>query len=151
MKKKQKMTLKTEWNLKSFYKSVTDPQIQKDVEKVIHQYVQKGEINSEKSNHIKDILDKIVNHPTLTSFYSEGFTVFNEREIVSENNHIVIPDRLVFNSKNEAVIIDYKTGKPSNSYHQQLITYEDVLKSMHIKVIKKLLIYMNEQITIEEI
>lgn len=123
----------------------------KDVEKVIHQYVQKGEINSEKSNHIKDILDKIVNHPTLTSFYSEGFTVFNEREIVSENNHIVIPDRLVFNSKNEAVIIDYKTGKPSNSYHQQLITYEDVLKSMHIKVIKKLLIYMNEQITIEEI
>ncbi len=74
--------------------------------------------------------------------------VFNEREIVSIDHQIFIPDRLVFNSKNEAIIIDYKTGKPSKEYHQQLISYEDVLKSMHINVVKKLLIYINEQITI---
>ncbi len=122
-----------------------------DVEKVIHQYLHQGYLNSENSKKFKKMLLEIVNHPTLQTYYSTEVTVFNEREIVSKENHIFIPDRLVFNSENEAIIIDYKTGKPSKEYHQQLISYEDVLKSMQLKVVKKLLIYINEEITIEEI
>lgn len=122
-----------------------------DVQKVIQQYLQQGFLNSENVEKFKKMLLEIVNHPKLKMYYSTEVTVFNEREIVSKENHIFIPDRLVFNSENEAIIIDYKTGKPSKEYHQQLISYEDVLKSMQLKVIKKLLIYINEEITIEEI
>jgi ATP-dependent exoDNAse (exonuclease V) beta subunit len=122
-----------------------------DVHKVIQQYLQQGFLNSENVEKFKKMLLEIVNHPKLKMYYSTEVTVFNEREIVSKENHIFIPDRLVFNSENEAIIIDYKTGKPSKEYHQQLISYEDVLKSMQLKVIKKLLIYINEEITIEEI
>jgi RecB family exonuclease len=63
----------------------------------------------------------------------------------------VIPDRLVFNSKNEVTIIDYKTGAPSKSDHQQLVQYEKVLKSMNFNVLKKLLVYLNDKILIEEV
>ena len=97
------------------------------------------------------MLFDIVNHPKLINYFSDQVIVFNEREIVSKENHVFIPDRLVFNQQNEAVIVDYKTGKPSKEHHQQLITYEDVLSSMQIKVVKKLLIYVNEQILIEEV
>ena len=122
-----------------------------DVVNILHQYVQQGLLNAENSEKLKKLLFEIVNHPKLRDYFSKDSIVFNEREIVSKDNQIIIPDRLIFNAKNEAIIIDYKTGKLSREYHQQLITYEDVLKKMQIKVIKKLLIYINEQITIEEI
>ena len=122
-----------------------------DVEKVVQQYFQQGFLNSENVIKIKKMLFDIVNHPKLKNYFSDDVIVFNEREIVSNENHVFIPDRLVFNQQNEAIIIDYKTGKPSKEHHQQLITYEDVLTSMQIKVVKKLLIYINEQILIEEV
>lgn len=122
-----------------------------DVEKVVQQYLQQGFLNSEIAEKLKKMLFEIVNHPKLETYFSDDVIVFNEREIVSKENHIFIPDRLVFNSEHEAIIIDYKTGKPSKEYHQQLITYEDVLESMEIKVIKKLLIYINEEILIQEV
>ncbi len=125
--------------------------LKEDIEKVVQQYFQEGFLNSENVIKIKKMLFDIVNHPKLINYFSDQVIVFNEREIVSKENHVFIPDRLVFNQQNEAVIVDYKTGKPSKEHHQQLITYEDVLSSMQIKVVKKLLIYVNEQILIEEV
>jgi len=58
---------------------------------------------------------------------------------------------LVFNDDNEVVIMDYKTGNPSNEHHQQLLRYEKVLKSMDFKVIKKILIYINQEIDVVEV
>tara|TARA_R110002110_G_scaffold248894_4_gene465117 strand:+ start:6458 stop:9625 length:3168 start_codon:yes stop_codon:yes gene_type:complete len=125
-------------------------QVKEDVENVIQHYLHQGFLNSENSEKINKLLFKVVNHPKLKNYYSNEAIVFNEREIVSKDNHIFIPDRLVFNSENEVIIIDYKTGKPAKEYHQQLINYEDVLLSMDLKVVKKIIIYINEEITIEE-
>ena len=121
-----------------------------DIEKVIHQYTQQGIIDREQSELIKVDIQKIVNHPELQNYFSEDVIIYNEREIVDVDNQIMIPDRLVFNN-NEVTIIDYKTGKPSKSHHQQLLKYERVLKSMNFKVDKKLLIYINEEILVEEV
>ncbi len=125
--------------------------VKEDVEKVVQHYLQQGFLNSEKTKKLKKLFFDVVCHPKLKNYYSDEVVVFNEQEIVSKDNHIFIPDRLVFNSENEVIIIDYKTGKPAKEYHQQLISYQDLLTSMGLKVIKKLLIYINEEITIEEI
>ena len=122
-----------------------------DVQKVVLQYVNKGEISLEESKRIESLIYVIVNHPQLKKYYQENVQVFNEREITTIDSEIIIPDRLVFTSKTEVVIIDYKTGKSSKKYHQQLLQYQNVLKSMGFVVIKRLLIYINEEITIEEI
>ncbi len=122
-----------------------------DVKKIVNQYEQQGVIDKEQSVLIEKDIYKIVNHPELKEYYSKDSIVFNEREIVDVDNQIMIPDRLVVNHNNEAVIIDYKTGKPSKSYHQQLLRYERVLKTMNFKVDKKLLIYINEEILVEEV
>ena len=123
----------------------------KDVASVVDEYLREGVFNNDKKQDIAGILHKIVHHPELVDYFSEDIVVFNEREIVDVDNQVIIPDRLVFISNNESIIIDYKTGQSSKSYHQQLLRYERVLKSMHIKVVKKLLIYIGEEILVEEI
>ncbi|WBX76956.1 UvrD-helicase domain-containing protein [Tenacibaculum ovolyticum] len=122
----------------------------KDVETIVNKYEQEGIINKEQAKAICADINKIVNHVELQNYYSNNVTIYNEREIVDVDNQIMIPDRLVV--ENDVVtIIDYKTGKPSKSYHQQLLRYERVLKSMNFKVDKKLLIYINEEILVEEV
>ncbi|CAA0218676.1 UvrD-helicase domain-containing protein [Tenacibaculum maritimum] len=123
----------------------------KEVAPIVNQYYQQGVIDFKQLTLIEEIISKIVDHPELQNYFLEGVAVFNEREIVDVDNQIMIPDRLVFNEKKEAVIIDYKTGKTSKSYHQQLLRYERVLKSMGFKVNKKLLVYINEEILVEEV
>jgi len=122
-----------------------------DLDKVVKQYMQLGVISPQESMSIKKIIFKVINNQKLTHFFSDDVTVFNEREIVDIDNQIIIPDRLVFNAKNEAIIIDYKTGKSSKNHHQQLLKYEQVLKTMNFKVVKKLLVYINNEIDIVEV
>ena len=123
----------------------------KDVYSVVNQYVQQGIIDTTDSKSIKINIENIVNHPDLETYFSDDVVVYNEREIVAIDNQIMIPDRLVFNQNNEVTIIDYKTGKLSKKHHQQLLKYERVLKSMSFKIRKKLLIYINEEILVEEV
>ena len=115
------------------------------------QYHQQGVIDEVQLKSIKNTVHLVVNHPKLTIYFSEEFTVFNEREIVDVDNQIIIPDRLVFNKQNEVTIIDYKTGNPSNEHHQQLLRYERVLKSMGFIIDKKLLVYIYDKIDVVEV
>ena len=124
---------------------------EKDVSKIIAAYHQEGIIDKNQLLIINSTIISVVNHPKLASYFSEEVTVYNEREIVDTDNQIIIPDRLVFLGENEVVIIDYKTGNPSAENHQQLLKYERVLKTMHFKVDKKLLIYINDKIDVVEV
>jgi ATP-dependent exoDNAse (exonuclease V) beta subunit len=118
---------------------------------VVKQYIQQGFISKIEAVEIQKIIQKIVTHKQLNRFFKKDVAVFNEREIVDVDNQIIIPDRLVINAKKEVIIIDYKTGKPSKRYHQQLLKYEQVLKTMNFKVVQKLLVYINEEIEIVEV
>ncbi|MBS9774705.1 MAG: UvrD-helicase domain-containing protein [Tenacibaculum sp.] len=124
--------------------------ISNDVCKVVNQYEKQGEFLSEEKEKIETFIYGVVNHPELKEYFSNDNTVYNEKELVTETNSILIPDRLVIND-NSVTIIDYKTGKPNKSYHQQLIGYEDVLRAMGFSINKKILVYINEEILIEEI
>ncbi len=125
--------------------------LKNDAKEVVFRYVQQGIIDDKKGIEIEKIIHEIVNHQQLVTYFSEEVTVFNEREIVTIDHQIIIPDRLVFNPKNELIIIDYKTGKPSKSHHQQVLKYEQALKSMNFNITKKLLVYIDNTISVEEI
>ncbi|MGY0426840.1 MAG: UvrD-helicase domain-containing protein, partial [Polaribacter sp.] len=122
----------------------------KDVEAVVEQYYRQGILDSQKSGTIKKILFEVVTNSAVSKYFSENNIIFNEREIVTQDNQIIIPDRLVF-MNDEVVIIDYKTGKPLKEHRQQILRYEQVLESMHYKVKKKVLLYINKQILVEEV
>lgn len=123
---------------------------QEDIDTTLKSYEMQGIIDRKMANTIKAIITKITSHPELKEFYSKEYSIFNEREIVSIDNQIIIPDRLAIKD-NQATIIDYKTGKPSKKYHQQLLKYANVLKFMNLTIHKKLLVYIDEEILVEEI
>ena len=56
---------------------------------------------------------------------------------------------LVFDP-NEAFSIDYKTGTEKQSHISQIETYQNILEEMNYKVLKKILIYINDDIQIKE-
>lgn len=119
-----------------------------DIEKVVEQYYLEGFIDENQLKTIITNINRVVNHPKLEKYFSNDFIIYNEREIVDIDNQIIIPDRLVFNTENQVVIIDYKTGKPSNEHKQQLLRYERVLKSMNFVTAQKILIYISNDIKI---
>ena len=92
---------------------------------------------------------KIVSHTKLKGYYSKDVVIYNEREILFKAN-TVIPDRLVFDNNNNVTIIDYKTGISKKEHHYQLENYASVLASLNYFVAKKVLVYINKTISVEE-
>lgn len=121
-----------------------------DVTNVVNQYLYKGEIKASQQKEIIEVLNKIINHPKLQTYFSQNNTVYNEQEIVTLDKKIIIPDRLIIN-KNEVTIIDYKTGNPDKKHHKQINNYSEALENLNYTIHKKLLVYINEEIIVEEV
>jgi len=123
----------------------------KEVEKVLNSYLKEGYVSEIEKETIRKTIDSIVFHPSLHQYFSEDVIVFNEREIVDSEKQIIIPDRLVFKNNYEVVIIDYKTGNQIPEHQQQLSKYENVLKTMNLRVQEKLLIYIGQKIEVVKV
>jgi ATP-dependent exoDNAse (exonuclease V) beta subunit len=121
-----------------------------DIEPVFEDFENSGKINALQRDELKVMVYDIVNHSLLKSYFNSEYTIYNERDIITKESHLLRPDRLVINSKNEVVIIDYKTGHKDSKHQEQLYDYQLVLEDMNFKVINKILIYINDEITIKE-
>jgi ATP-dependent exoDNAse (exonuclease V) beta subunit len=110
-----------------------------------------GIINNDQAEELKQIVVKIVEHPKLSNYFNSDNTIYNERDIITKEGVSLRPDRLVISAKNEVIIIDYKTGYPDKKHAQQLQSYQDALEDMNFLVVKKLLIYINDDIELKEV
>ncbi|RED48720.1 UvrD-helicase domain-containing protein [Seonamhaeicola aphaedonensis] len=120
-----------------------------DIDFVINKFFDESLINQSQLDNLKDTVLQIVNHPLLKEYYNSNQTVFNERDIITVDGEIHRPDRININSNNEAVIIDYKTGKEDKKHIQQLEVYQNILEKMQYTVKKKLLVYTNDNIFVK--
>ena len=119
-----------------------------DIDEVMNQYLFKGEITMEEQNTLGVILKKIINHEELSIYFEQNNLIFTEREILTLNKQILIPDRLVFEG-NKVIVIDYKTGKYEEKHRHQIISYATDLENLKFKIEKKLLAYITDEILIE--
>ena len=122
-----------------------------DIDTNIIDFIKSSKINQKQSELLKKTVQLIVNHPQLKDYFSSNYTIYNERDIISKDGIILRPDRVVINSENKAVIMDYKTGLEDKKHAQQLQSYQDVLEDMNIEVKKKILIYINDDIKVKTI
>ena len=121
-----------------------------DISEVVNQYTYKGTITIIQKNEIIAILNELVNHPKLSDYFEQNSNVYTEQEIVTSEKNIIIPDRLVINNNN-VTIIDYKTGNPDKKYHEQLNKYAKTLENLNYVIEKKILVYINSKISVEEV
>ena len=114
-----------------------------DIEITFSHFVQAGVISAAQAEELMQTIKELVSHPNLSAYYSSGLTVFNEREIISAEGRIIIPDRLIVFKDKTAVIIDYKTGGFYEKHKLQLLNYAEIIEEMGYKVCKKILIYID--------
>ena len=119
-----------------------------DINLAINDFINTSLINTEQSLALKHIVTSIVSHPLLKNYYTSNFTIYNEQDIITKDGLFLRPDRVAVNSKNEAIIIDYKTGAEDKKHQQQLDNYQNVIEEMSYKVTEKILVYINETIKI---
>jgi len=121
---------------------------ERDIDFVLKDYVTSGIIDSIQQKEMQQTITNIVSHPHLKNYYTQDITIYNETDIITKDGKILRPDRIIVNNNNEAIIIDYKTGLHNPEHENQLYDYQDVLEEMGYKIIKKILIYINKNISI---
>lgn len=120
---------------------------QKDVPIAIEKAIEEGILLQSQKALIEEKVWKIINHPDLEVFFNEKYKVLNEQTIVSKGELNVKPDRVVLDG-DKAFILDYKTGSYDEKHEKQLNNYARIIEKMNVNVIKKILVYSNEDIKI---
>ena len=118
-----------------------------DVEVAISNAREEGLFRNKEEEEIRKSIMSVVNHPELQKFYASGAENFNERDIITATGTILRPDRLNFFGKNVS-IIDYKTGEVNAKHKNQIISYGEVLAGMGFSVDKRILVYINEEVSL---
>ena len=122
-----------------------------DIPFVFKELIDSGQLTTLQENNLKLLVLEILEHKALKQYFSSDIKTYNEHDILSKSGQIIRPDKLVILQNNKAVLIDYKTGKHQKSHAQQLVEYQDIIEEMNLKIIKKILVYINDEIDVKEV
>lgn len=118
-----------------------------DLEFALTKSLDEGLIQLSQKSIFEEKIKQIIHHPELEDFFNPKYTVFTEHNIISPNEINLKPDRLVIHNK-EAFLIDYKTGVPEEKHKIQIENYSRVIEKMNVTVVKKVLLYIGEELNI---
>jgi CRISPR/Cas system-associated exonuclease Cas4 (RecB family) len=119
-----------------------------DVAKALNAAFIQGNLREDALPGIKAQIHEMLSHPDIAPYFESTWTVKNEAAIILPDGHILRPDRVVIRGK-EAVVIDYKTGRPKENHKVQIQQYAEVLKRMGYEVRKSILAYLDDGLVVE--
>ena len=117
-----------------------------DLEKVMRQLQIQGILQAEDIPTIRARVKATFQNKKVQSWFSKDWEVLAERRLL-RNRDSYIPDRVLVKG-NDAIVIDYKTGKIENKHKKQVNRYAQILESIGYRVTEKYLLYVGEEIEI---
>lgn len=103
-----------------------------DIDTAIETLSFEGVIKENEKDEIRTFTHQAFNLPAVQEWYTPDWEVINERDIIwTEHGEIKNrrPDRVMIKGKgNEVAVVDFKFGKKSNKYSQQINEYMKLLK-----------------------
>lgn len=114
-----------------------------DVEAVTNQLLNSNLITKEDAQKVKERIPAMLANQEIAKYYKSDTVFKSEAEIILANGHSFRPDRVVFQN-NQAIIIDYKTGKKDPKHISQVNEYAGTLEDMGYSVSEKFLLYIDE-------
>jgi ATP-dependent exoDNAse (exonuclease V) beta subunit len=118
-----------------------------DIDLALTKAIEKGLIAIADRKEVEKTIHTIVTHADLAPYYSEHYTILNEKTILQKEGPLIKPDRMVIH-QNEVYLLDYKTGAHQAKYTTQLENYQNAIEKMGYTVTKKALVYIGEELEI---
>ncbi len=106
-----------------------------------------GILSQAEAEKINQQLKAFFDLELLHDCYAPGAVIRNEKEIMSASGEIYRPDRYVKLS-DRSILIDYKTGLPSETHKKQMMQYADLIKRMENKSPEAYLVYLQHPLQI---
>ena len=119
-----------------------------DIGLAIEKAIEQGLITFAQQVEVQSILEQVCSHPELQAFFEESNKVFVEQTILRKSDSLIKPDRIVINSKNQVLLLDYKTGEKVAKHQKQIEMYKTAIENMGYPVVKKALVYIGETLEI---
>lgn len=120
----------------------------RDSDMVLNQLLLEGTVSANDLDSIKERIVALLDNVQIKQWFESDFEVLAEREIWY-NDKVIKPDRVMCKGE-EAIIIDYKKEKASESQHLQVRGYMKALKDLGYKDVTGFLVYV-DTIQIEEV
>jgi hypothetical protein len=120
----------------------------KDVKFAVSDAIELGLITATQKETFYNVIIGIVDNEILSTYFSDVNKILNEQVIIQKDQKTVKPDRIVITPKNEILLLDYKTGRPTEEHIFQLENYQKVLEKMNYIVTRKTLVYIGEKIVL---
>lgn len=147
----KQMDVKRDWG-KLLHFVLSKIYLKNDAKKTINQLYKLGSFTQLEHSKLSSTINQIVNHKKLINYFSDLWIIKNEKEILLTNGKTYIPDRLLISKDySEVVILDYKTGKPSNEHNKQIHNYAETLICMGYNRINKILVYISKNVKVIEL
>ncbi len=126
-----------------FHHVLSEIKQREDLPDALEQAFLEGLITSIEILPIKEKLIQVLEHPLLKGYYEPTTNTRLESELITREGEVFRPDKIVFTAT-ETIIIDYKTGKQNHKkYYDQMVRYENAIKSMGYDSVKKILVYID--------
>jgi ATP-dependent exoDNAse (exonuclease V) beta subunit len=121
-----------------------------DIQEIVAKQALANILDEEQTALLLNRVTATVNHDLLKGYFKESVELKPEAGILTPKGDVFRPDRVIFN-KNETVILEFKTGLPKPGHEIQLNNYGEILQQMGYPGIRKLLVYLDETITVKNI
>ncbi len=114
----------------------------------LNQLIMEGAVPTKQAEEIRERVERLLAHPQMREWFESDFEVLAERELYYENR-VLKPDRVMVKG-DEAIIIDYKKDKSSESYQAQVRRYMEAVRSLGYPNTSGYLVYV-DPVEIEEV
>ena len=111
-----------------------------DLEEAMRKIEEGGWLRVDQKTEVLEAIEKVLADGETSSWFADGWQVFNESELLTASGDVLRPDRIQYNDK-ECVVIDYKTGVQSESHQKQMRNYVREVRSVLGREVSGYLIY----------
>ena len=125
--------------------------VKTDVEEAVQYALSQGNIGTDQLDHVQNIIEQLVHHKELESFFNPNNTQYNERTLLRPDGSPLRPDCFVVHPNKAVAILDYKTGKPRPEHKDQLLEYASFFEKLGHQITQKTIVYVDQKVSLEHI
>ncbi len=121
-----------------------------DEENVLLKMRDQGLIDNKQMEQLLKKIRELLADQSVHPYFLPDNKIKVEAEILCNDGHVYRPDRVILH-EDEAIVLDFKTGKPKKEQEKQINLYEKLLNELGYNKVKKYLVFIEPEISVVEV